>query len=274
MRTADPSIDVESDASAFGTVEQVDVRKWDLGHETAVAESIATEVPIGMNYNGRPYAVMLATPADLRDFAYGFAITERIIGHIEQLTLLDTLWTDKGVALDMVVPSERLAGLVLRERNLAGRTGCGLCGTSSLEAAVRPVRHVDRHHPVTADELCAAMEKLASQQPLNAECGALHAAALLTEEGGFFIREDVGRHNAIDKSVGATLLAGQTPRCLLVTSRASYEVVHKAAEVGCSVVAAISAPTALAVNLARQAGVTLIGWARPGRFTVFCGALA
>jgi formate dehydrogenase accessory protein FdhD len=118
------------------------------------------------------------------------------------------------------------------------------------------------------------MQRLAALQPLNDASGAVHAAALLTTDGGFTVREDVGRHNAIDKAVGAVMRAGLEPHTLLVTSRASYEVVHKAAEVGCRLVAAISAPTALALRLAQEAGVTLVGWTRPPRLTVYCGELS
>ena len=127
---------------------------------------------------------------------------------------------------------------------------------------------------IDAAALRAGMERLATLQPFNDVSGAVHAAALLTTDGGFTVREDVGRHNAIDKAVGAVMRAGGVPHTLLVTSRASYEVVHKAAEVGCSLVAAISAPTTLALQLAIEAGMTLVGWARPPRFTVYCGELA
>ena len=168
----------------------------------------------------------------------------------------------------------RFALLDTRERNLTGRTGCGLCGTSTLEAAIRPVRRADPHGPrADAAALRAGMERLATMQPYNDASGAVHAAGLLTEDGGFTVREDVGRHNAIDKAVGAVARGGGRPHSLLVTSRASYEVVHKAAEVGCRLVAAISAPTALAVQLANEAGITLIGWARPPRLTVYSGEL-
>jgi formate dehydrogenase accessory protein FdhD len=128
--------------------------------------------------------------------------------------------------------------------------------------------------PITRAALLEGMQRLSGLQPLNASSGALHAAVVISSDGAFAVREDVGRHNAIDKAVGATLAAGRTPRSLLVTSRASYEVVHKAAEVGCSVVAAVSAPTVLALRLAQQAGMTLVGWVRPPRLTVYCGELS
>jgi formate dehydrogenase accessory protein FdhD len=240
-----------------------------------VSETLAAEVPVAMQYNARPHAVMMATPADLADFAYGFALTERIVASVAELTLADTLWTEHGVALEMLIPQQRFLLLQSRERNLTGRTGCGLCGTATLAAAIRPVRKVDPNGPrADVAALRDGMRRLAAQQPLNDASGAVHAAALITSDGGFTVREDVGRHNAIDKAVGAVMRAGQVPHTLLVTSRASYEVVHKAAEVGCRLVAAISAPTALALRLAQEAGVTLVGWTRPPRLTVYCGTLA
>jgi formate dehydrogenase accessory protein FdhD len=218
---------------------------------------------------------MMATPTNLDDFAYGFALTERIVAQVEELTLADILWTEHGVALEMLIPQQRFLLLSARERNLTGRTGCGLCGTATLEAAIRPVRKVDPHGArADAQALREGMQRLAALQPLNEATGAVHAAALLTTDGGCTVREDVGRHNAIDKAVGAVMRAGLVPHTLLVTSRASYEVVHKAAEVGCRMVAAISAPTALALRLAQEAGVTLVGWTRPPRLTVYCGELS
>lgn len=239
-----------------------------------VNETLAAEVPVAMQYNARPHAVMMATPSNLDDFAFGFALTERIIASVSELTLAATLWTEHGVALEMLIPQQRFLLLQTRERNLTGRTGCGLCGTATLEAAIRPVRRVDPSGPrADVQALREGMRRLAALQPLNDASGAVHAAALLTTDGGFTVREDVGRHNAIDKAVGAVMRAGQVPHSLLVTSRASYEVVHKAAEVGCRLVAAISAPTALALRLAQEAGVTLVGWTRPPRLTVYCGEL-
>jgi formate dehydrogenase accessory protein FdhD len=252
----------------------VSARRLDGSNERQVTEELAAEVPVAMQYNGRPHAVMLATPADLEDFAYGFALTERIVAAVDELTLTATRWTDHGVALEMLIPAARAAALHNRDRNLTGRTGCGLCGTATLEAAIRPVRRVAAE-PValTASEVWAGMQRLSALQPFNSASGAVHAAALLSAHGSLTVREDVGRHNAIDKAVGAVMREGHRPHSLLVTSRASYEVVHKAAEVGCTLVAAISAPTALALRLAQEAGVTLVGWTREPRLTVYCGAL-
>ncbi|HWW20183.1 MAG TPA: formate dehydrogenase accessory sulfurtransferase FdhD [Steroidobacteraceae bacterium] len=256
-------------------LETVTARRQEGEFSQAVSESVAAEVPVAMQYNARPYAVMMATPTDLADFAYGFALTERIIASVSELTLVDQLWTEHGVALEMLIPRQRFLMLSARERNLTGRTGCGLCGTATLEAAIRPVRHVDPQAPAAdLQTLREGMRRLATLQPLNDASGAVHAAALLSGQDGFTVREDVGRHNAIDKAVGALMRAGLQPHTLLVTSRASYEVVHKAAEVGCRLVAAISAPTSLALQLAREAGITLVGWTRPPRLTIYCGSLS
>jgi formate dehydrogenase accessory protein FdhD len=256
-------------------LERVPARRVDDGVAQDVTETLAAEVPVAMHYNGRAHAVMLATPADLDDFALGFALTERIIRKPDELLQLEQNWTAQGVALLLRIPEVRFALLETRDRNLTGRTGCGLCGTSTLEAAIRPVRAVAADAPrASRRALLEGMQRLATLQPYNEATGAVHAAALLTTDGGFTVREDVGRHNAIDKAVGAVMRAGAVPHSLLVTSRASYEVVHKAAEVGCALVAAISAPTTLALSLAKEAGVTLVGWARPPRLTIYCGELA
>ena len=256
------------------TTVTVAARRVADGASEEVAETLAVETAVAIEFNGRSHAVMLASPADLEDFALGFALTEGIVRRADELELVGQTWTPQGVVLQIRIPEVRFALLETRERNLTGRTGCGLCGTSTLETAIRPVRHVDPGGPrASAGELRQGMDRLATLQPINKVSGAVHAAGLMTTDGGFTVREDVGRHNAVDKAVGAVARAGATPHSLLITSRASYEIVHKAAEVGCSLVAAISAPTALAVQLALEAGVTLVGWVRPPRFTVYCGDL-
>lgn len=252
----------------------VEVQRIEGDLARPLREELAAEVPVAMQYNGRPHAVMLATPADLEDFAFGFALTERIVGSCDELTLLEQRWTAHGVALEMLIPAERAAALLTRDRNLTGRTGCGLCGTATLEAAIRPVRQVaPGDTPLRASDIWNGMRHLAERQPLNAVTGSVHAAGIVTADAALTVREDVGRHNAIDKAAGAVMRAQLRPEALLVTSRASYEVVHKAAEVGCKLVAAISAPTALALQLAQEAGVTLVGWTREPRLTLYCGSL-
>lgn len=229
-------------------------------------ETLAEEVAVALLFNGVPHAVMMCTPADLEDFAVGFALTEGIVEHVAQLQLIDMLPRERGIALHLALDAERFEILQQHRRNLVGRSGCGLCGAEELDQAVRPVRRVSGHATVSAQQLGDAFALLAQQQPLNRECGALHAAAAL-RRGELLVREDVGRHNALDKVVGALARAGRSADALLVTSRASYELVHKTAQVDIAMLAAVSAPTAYAVRLAHEAGITLVGFAREGRQT-------
>lgn len=237
-------------------------------------EVLAQEVPIALVYNGHSHAVMMATPADLEDFGIGFSLTEDIVDSCDEVRIVDITKSEHGISLQMWLPQPRFDALAERGRNLTGRTGCGLCGSDSLAQAIRPVRRVAAVHGVDPAMLTAVFARLEAAQPLNAATGAVHAAAILCGDGSLVVREDVGRHNAIDKAVGSVLRSGRSPRALLVTSRASYEVVHKAAQAGIALVAAISAPTALAVQIADQAGVTLVGFVRGRRMTVYSGALA
>lgn len=235
-------------------------------------ELLADETPVALVYNGRSHAVMMATAADLDDFAYGFTLAEGIVEHAGQIELVDRLHTAHGISLQMLIPQACSAALAERERGLVGRTGCGLCGTSNLAAAVRPVRRVEARPVPSRRVLREAFEALPRAQPLNDRTGGLHAAAALVADGALVVREDVGRHNAVDKVLGACARRGLAIEALLVTSRASYEVLHKAAQANVATVAAISAPTALAVRTAVAAGQTLIGFARDGRFTVYADA--
>jgi formate dehydrogenase accessory protein FdhD len=250
---------------------RVPARRLDADGEHAGEEILAEETAIALVYNGASFAVMMATPADLDDFALGFSITEGIVESADEMRIVDRLHTADGISLQMLIGQREFDALAARGRTSTGRSGCGLCGSDSLAAAIRPVRQVTRW-PLPADRLAPQFAALQAAQPLNALTGAVHAAAVLAADGGLYVREDIGRHNAIDKAVGAALRAGATPRALLVTSRASYEVVHKAAQAGIGLVAAISAPTALAVRLADAAGLVLAGFARDGRCTVYSAA--
>jgi formate dehydrogenase accessory protein FdhD len=247
---------------------EVRSRRVDAGVGSDQVESLAEETAVALVYNGQPFAVMMATPADLEDFAIGFSLSEGIVESLDEVTLVDTLVTGDGVSLQLHIPQRRFEQLASRGRSLTGRTGCGLCGADTLAAAIRPVRPVLPSR-LSPDVLAAHFQELVGAQPLNARTGAVHAAAVIDGKRGMHTREDVGRHNAIDKAIGAALRAGNSPEALLVTSRASYEVVHKAAQAGIAMVAAISAPTALAVRLSEQAGLTLIGFARDDRYTLY-----
>ncbi|HEU0152399.1 MAG TPA: formate dehydrogenase accessory sulfurtransferase FdhD [Arenimonas sp.] len=250
----------------------VDVRtlRTDAGVGCEAIESLAEETPVALLYNGHPHAVMMATPSDLEDFAIGFSLSEGIVDVPADVRVVDIVHGADGISLQMHVPQRAFDALPGRDRSLVGRTGCGLCGSETLAQAIRPVPRVEGL-PVAGDRLRDLFLALQARQPLNALTGAVHAAGVVDAYGQLHVREDVGRHNAIDKAIGAVLRRGARPRELLVTSRASYEVVHKAATVGIGLVAAISAPTALAVRLAQLAGLTLVGFARDERHTLYAG---
>lgn len=242
-----------------------------------VADRVVEEVPVALRYNGRAFAVMMATPCDLEEFALGFSLTEGLVEDSGQFLGASVQARLEGIELDVHVatdaPAARLAGAGDDgQRLLPGRSGCGLCGARALEDAVRPPPPVRATRTFALPALERAFAALPQAQPMNAATGAVHAAAWADADGALrLVREDVGRHNALDKLVGALLRAGDAPDAgmLLLTSRASYEMVAKAARAGIGLVAAISAPTALAVDLARGANVCLVGFARPGGCNVY-----
>ncbi len=236
-----------------------------------LADRVIGEAPVAMVYNGVSFAVMLATPCDLEDFALGFALAEGIVGDAGEFELVDVLHTERGISLQGLIPSHRFAALADRRRNLAGRSGCGLCGIESLEKAVRPLPRVASAAKFSRDAIASGMRALAGGQPLNAATGGAHAAAFVARDGTTTVREDVGRHNALDKLIGALATASLrgAEGFLAITSRASWEIVHKAAHAGIAVIAAISAPTSLAVSAADEAGITLIAFARDEAMNVY-----
>ena len=237
------------------------------GHE----DSVAMELPVALVYNGVSHAVMMATPADLEDFAFGFSLTEGILGSCEELYGLEVHEEVSGMAVHLDIATARFMALKQRRRSLAGRTGCGLCGTESLEQAIRPVASVVA--PTVSDEAIQhALEALHWHQPLQRDTGAVHAAAWCGLGGEVLMtREDVGRHNALDKLIGAILKQRLDVQqgFALVSSRASYEMVHKSASVGIGCLVAVSAATSLAIEQAQQAGLKLVGFARPGRHVIY-----
>ena len=242
------------------------------GRATPGVERVADEVAIGFVYNGEPYAVMMATPDDLEDFAVGFSLTEGVVAGAREVELVDATRTADGIALALSIPSARYEALVERRRAFEGRAGCGICGIGVLDVAMRAPPVVAAGAPVSAAAIAATLAALGAAQPLNAATGGVHAAAWC-DAGAMLVREDVGRHNAIDKLVGALARGGRGREgALVVTSRASYEVVHKVASAGIGVVAAISAPTALAIRVAEQARVALAAFARGGAMTVYTHA--
>ena len=240
--------------------------------EHAAQDAIAAEVPVALAYNGTPFAVMMATPDDLEDFALGFTLSEGIAGPDDAVRVERVDAHLEGVSIAMRIPETRAAALAARRRSLEGRSGCGICGSESIEAVLRPPPPVPEGIRLEADALGSALAALHARQPLNARTGATHAAAFADARGALqLVREDVGRHNALDKLVGAIARGGADPSAgfALVTSRASYEMVVKSARAGFPLLAAISAPTALAVALAEHAGMTLVGFARASGHVVY-----
>lgn len=242
------------------------------------ADKVIAEAPVALVYNGMSFAVMMATPCDLADFAPGFALAEGIVESADEFELVDVLSTEQGVTLQGLIPHTRFEALRERRRNLAGRSGCGLCGVEELEDAVRPLPQVASTSQVTRDAIAAGMRALAHGQALNALTGGAHAAAFIATDGSAVVREDVGRHNALDKLVGALAATARTREALstrtaagflAITSRASWEIVHKAAHAGIAVIAAISAPTSLAAEAADAAGITLIAFARDEAMNIY-----
>lgn len=251
------------------------VRRWRNGRDEADQDCIAEEVPIAFVYNERPHVVMMATPRDLDDFALGFSLSEAVIARAVELGEVTTQTLLEGIELRVRVPAARADVLEQRQRNLTGRTSCGLCGAQALEDAMRQPPPVSGGPRIDARILQRALAQLDALQPLNAVTGATHAAAWARADGSIvLLREDVGRHNALDKLIGAMARAGEDPQrgFLVITSRASYEMVQKAATVGVTLMAAISAPTALAIHLAEETGVTLVGFARSASHVVYTRA--
>jgi FdhD protein len=237
-----------------------------------VTDAVAEEVPVAFVYNERPHAVMMATPADLQDFALGFSLSEAIIANPAECEKVEIVPALAGIELHITIPAGRAARLDDRVRELTGRTGCGLCGAQTLEAAVRHPAAVKGDSHIDAAALQSALLNLAERQTINTATGAVHAAAWALTDGHIaLLREDVGRHNALDKLIGAMSRAQINARdgFLVVTSRASYEIVMKAATCGIGALAAISAPTALAIALAQETNVLLIGFARPDGYSVY-----
>lgn len=252
--------------------EQVKVERWQANQLTSQLDYVAEEAPVSLIYNGVPHVVMLATPTNLEDFALGFSITEGIIQSAAELISIHTYNRSNGIEVRLQIPESQFCKLSDKGRNLTGRTGCGLCGATTLQQAIRQVSPVQAELSVAATELIAALGAISQHQQVNHLTGAVHAAAWVVPGSGIqYVREDVGRHNALDKLIGLLLRIGKNPALgfVMITSRASYEVVQKAASVGIGLLAAISAPTGLAIRLAEEAGLTLVGFVRENQHVVY-----
>jgi len=257
------------------TREAVSAERREGGRAAAREDIVAAETAVALVYNGTPHAVMMATPADLEDFAVGFTLSEGIVRRHEELYRVVSRPVTDGVELAIELDPVRHRDLDRRRRNLAGRVGCGLCGAQTIAQAIRHPAAVPRTLRLAADAVPRAIAALPALQPLNLATGAVHAAGWMNPAGGIeLVREDVGRHNALDKLIGAMTAAGRDfgGGAVVITSRASHEMVLKAATVGIQAVVAMSAPTTLAIRFAGQTGVTLIAFARGDRYSVYAGA--
>jgi FdhD protein len=242
------------------------------GHLERGARRVAEETPVALTYNGGTYAVMMATPQDLSDFAVGFSLSEGIVRSPDEILSLDVIELDDGIELRMWLAPSTAERIAERRRQIAGPTGCGICGIESIAEAVRPAAIVAGGRGFSASDITTAMQGLPALQDINIETRAVHAAAFWTAARGIVsLREDVGRHNALDKLAGALARGGiaADDGMVLLTSRVSVEMVQKTAAMGAPVMVAVSAPTALAVRMAETAGITLVAVARADGFEIF-----
>lgn len=238
----------------------------------AVSRDVAGEVPVSLSYNGLAHAVMMATPADLEDFATGFTLAQEIVAAPGEIADIEASELPIGFLVRMTIPPERFKALAGRRRNLVGQTGCGLCGVIELTQAVHPLTAIERAPHISREAIFRALAASRGMQPLNKATGAMHAAFFVSPEGvPLLVREDVGRHNALDKLIGGMARAGTDGGAgfFLLTSRCSYELVEKAVIARAPALVTISAPTSLAIARAEAARLTLVSLARADSMLVF-----
>ena len=251
---------------------RIEVANWYEGENRALEDQVAAEVPLALSYNKRSHVVMMVTPTDLEDFALGFSLTEGIISQVSDISEIKIIPREAGLEAALTVTEECFKKLDAQRRNLVGRTGCGLCGAESLEQAVRFPAVVSSQVVIDHAAIQTAILSMPDHQPLQSVTGSAHGAAWCDLNGKVLaLREDVGRHNALDKLIGYLAGSGFDSRegFVLVSSRASYEMVYKVAAVGIELLVAVSAATTLAVDFAHRSGVTLVGFGRPGRHNVY-----
>ena len=234
--------------------------------------TLANEVPVALEFDGSPYAVMMLTPADLEDFAVGFALSERIIAAPAEIARIDIRYGSRGIGIDVRLEKEHSARLAQRRRAIPGQSGCGICGLTTIEEALPQLQPLTAAPRVAAKAVFKALSALPGWQALNQETGAVHAASFCGADGEILaVREDVGRHNAFDKVIGHLARGTIEPAAgfALLTSRCSYELVQKAVLARIPILVTISAPTELAVSIAKEANLTLIALARGDSVLVF-----
>jgi FdhD protein len=244
---------------------------WRNGSTLIGERTLAEEVPVAFSYDGSTQAVLMATPDDLEDFALGFSYTEGIITRPADVAELAVVSVAEGIVLRMWLAGDRSDAFAARRRRLVGPAGCGMCGLESLAEASRAIPMAEYDLQVTRQDIEEAVAALPASQQLNMQTRAVHAAAFWRPDQGLVLREDVGRHNALDKLAGALLRTGRSAAegILVLSSRISIELVQKAGMMGASIIVGVSAPTALAVRTAEMAGLTLVGIARDDGFEVF-----
>jgi len=256
----------------MGPARVVHRESWREGGRSSGGRSIPEECAVALTYNGGTYAVMMTTPQDLEDWEVGVSLRAGVITSSADVDSLDVVRLDDGVELRMWLRKPLADRLEERRRRIAGPTGCGLCGIESIAEAMRPAATIGHGGQFSPEQIMAAMESLPSRQRLNIETRAVHAAAFWNVTTGIAaLREDVGRHNALDKLSGAIARASIVARegIILLTSRVSVEMVQKSAAIGAPVIVSVSAPTALAVRMADAAGITLAAIARADGFELF-----
>lgn len=253
-------------------VQLVNRLAWRGERQDAGQRTVPEETAIALSYNGSTHAVMMGTPADLEDFAYGFSLTEAVVENLDEIESFEIIEMAEGIELRMWVMEARMEQIRLRRRRLTGPTGCGLCGVESLAEALPNPRKIKGNAQLAPDAIMTALRQVASAQALHNTTRAVHGAGFWRPGHGLIaLREDVGRHNALDKLIGALtrLRERASDGALLLSSRVSVEMVQKAAVLGAPIIVAVSAPTALAIRTADRAGITLVGIARSDGFEVF-----
>lgn len=250
------------------------VHFWQQGNDEGQdkLDDIAQETAIALVYNGISHVVMMASPLNLEELALGFSLSEGIINSAAELYGVDVKPNDQGIEVHLEISAQRMMALKVQRRNLTGRTGCGLCGSESLAQAIRPAKEVTPQPLPKTNAIQHALSQLGEHQKLQALTGAAHGAAWCDEAGKIqLLREDVGRHNALDKLIGALTFknVNTTNGFVLISSRASYEMVQKVTSANIPTLVAVSAPTTLAISMATDAQLNLIGFARPGRHVVY-----